>query len=116
MAGCDPGTLKHFPRLREGPASKALVAKTGTLTTTDGGIAVLAGFVRTARGELMFCVAAPRIGNKLARARALEEQWLLDLIESHGGARPGECGAAVRYSDADVSVAPATSPAAAAPS
>ena len=39
---------------------QSVVAKTGTLTSTDGGAAVLAGFVNTGKGDLAFCVAAPR--------------------------------------------------------
>jgi D-alanyl-D-alanine carboxypeptidase/D-alanyl-D-alanine-endopeptidase (penicillin-binding protein 4) len=96
-AGCDPGTLEHFSRLRNGDA--ALVAKTGTLTKTDGGVVVLAGFVGTTQGEMVFCVAAPRSGGGLVRARAEQQRWLLDLIARHDGARPGSCGLALGFSD-----------------
>jgi len=101
--GCDPGTLKHFPRLSSGAAA-TLVAKTGTLIRTDGGVAVLAGVVRTAEGRRFFCVAAPRSGKRLVGAREAEERWVLELIQRHGGARPGECGDGVGYSDDDVVV------------
>ena len=97
--GCDPGTLTHYPRLTERVAG-ALVAKTGTLVKTDGGVAVLAGVAHTARGSLRFCVAAPGAGRQLAQARDAQERWLLDLIERHGGPRPAECGATVGHSDA----------------
>lgn len=102
-AGCDPGTLERFPHL-ETLAAGALVAKTGTLLHTDGGIAAIAGLARTAEGERLFCVAAPRPGGRLGRAREAEERWVLDLIARHGGARPGECGNAVGYSDDDARV------------
>jgi D-alanyl-D-alanine carboxypeptidase len=102
-AGCDPGTLERFPRL-EARAAGALVAKTGTLVRTDGGIAVIAGLARTAEGDRLFCVAAPRTGGRLALAREAEERWVLDLIARHGGARPGACGDAVGYSDDDAHV------------
>jgi Na+/H+ antiporter NhaC len=92
VAGCDPGTLEAFPRLTDGPAAGAMVGKTGTLTNTDGGIALLAGFLSTEGGDLLFCVAAPRSGNRLVAARRAEEVWLLDLAARHGGARPRECG------------------------
>ena len=99
-AGCDPGTLERFPDL-EAQAAGALVAKTGTLVRTDGGIAAIAGLARTAEGDRLFCVAAPRSGGRLARAREAEERWVLNLIARHGGARPGACGDAVGYSDDD---------------
>jgi D-alanyl-D-alanine carboxypeptidase len=52
VAGCDPGTLNHsFARLCTGPCKMSMVAKTGTLTYTDGGAAVLAGFVNTGRAR-----------------------------------------------------------------
>jgi len=91
VAGCDPGTLEAFPRLTDGPAAGAVAGKTGTLTNTDGGIALLAGFLSTAEGDLLFCVAAPRSGERLMAARRAEESWLLDLAARHGGARPREC-------------------------
>jgi D-alanyl-D-alanine carboxypeptidase len=102
-AGCDPGTLERFPHL-EGQAAGSLVAKTGTLVRTDGGIAAIAGLARTAEGDRLFCVAAPRTGGRLARAREAEERWVLDLIARNGGARPGACGDAVGYSDDDAQV------------
>jgi D-alanyl-D-alanine carboxypeptidase len=101
--GCDPGTLKHFPQLSSAAAA-TLVAKTGTLTRTDGGVAVLAGVLRTTAGERFFSVAAPRSGKRLTRARNAEEQWVLELLQRHGGARPGECGDGVGYSDEDAVV------------
>jgi gamma-glutamyltranspeptidase/glutathione hydrolase len=104
-AGCDPGTLERFPSL-EAQAPGALVAKTGTLARTDGGVAAIAGLARTAEGDRLFCVAAPRSGGRLARAREAEERWVLDLLAGQGGARPGACGDAVGYSDDDARAAP----------
>jgi D-alanyl-D-alanine carboxypeptidase len=102
--GCDPGTLTQFASLDDAVGPAALVAKTGTLTETDGGIAVLAGYARTARGERLFCIASPGIGRDVASARASQERWLIGLFEGQGGARSAECGAGVVYSDADASV------------
>ena len=101
--GCDPGTLKHFPQLSSGDTA-TLVAKTGTLIRTDGGVAVLAGVVRTAEGRCFFCVVAPSSGKKLAQAREAEERWVLELIRRQGGASPGKCGDGVTYSDDDAQV------------
>jgi len=102
--GCDPGTLTRFEGLAGAGVPATLVAKTGTLTETDGGIAVLAGYARTARGERLFCIASPGIGRDVDPARAAQERWLLGLFEGQGGARSAACGAGVVHSDADASV------------
>lgn len=92
VAGCDPGTLNHsFARLGTGPNAMSVVAKTGTLTSTDGGTAVLAGFAGTAKGDLVFCVAAPRAAGKLHLARHAEAQWVEQLIAAADGPRPRKC-------------------------
>ncbi len=94
VAGCGPGTVtRFFPKLAHGDAATAVVAKTGTLTSTDGGVTVLAGFANTSEGEIAFCVASPRAGRHLAYARRSEERWVLQLIASHGGPRPRPCTA-----------------------
>lgn len=95
LAGCDPGTVAHFyPQLSEGPSANAVVAKTGTLTSTDGGVSVLAGLASTARGPVAFCVAVPQAGGRLGRARRAEEEWVLALLASQGGPVPRTCGPA----------------------
>ena len=92
VAGCDPGTVTRFyPRLSTGSHATSLVGKTGTLTSTDGGISVLAGFLNTGEGEFVFALAAPRAAGKLRLARRTEETWLLELLARHGGARPRTC-------------------------
>jgi D-alanyl-D-alanine carboxypeptidase/D-alanyl-D-alanine-endopeptidase (penicillin-binding protein 4) len=92
VAGCDPGTVtRFFPAFSEGSNATSLVGKTGTLTSTDGGISVLAGFLNTSRGELVFCVAAPRSAGRARAARQAEQRWLLDLLSRSGGAQPREC-------------------------
>jgi D-alanyl-D-alanine carboxypeptidase/D-alanyl-D-alanine-endopeptidase (penicillin-binding protein 4) len=91
VAGCDPGTLESFPGLARGEAAGTLVGKTGTLTRTDGGIALLAGFIGTAAGDLAFCVAAPGSGDRLESARRAEERFLLELMRGNGGGRPRSC-------------------------
>jgi D-alanyl-D-alanine carboxypeptidase len=105
-AGCDPGTLEHFPRLARGAAAGSVVAKTGTLTTTDGGIAVLAGIARAAAGDLLFAVAQPRAGRAVTQARTAEESWILERVAQHGGPRPAPCGAPVVFSDDRAEVEP----------
>ncbi len=105
QAGCDPGTVtRFFPRLSIGEAAAALVGKTGTLTATDGGVSVLAGFLSSAQGELVFCAAVPRAGGRLVTARRAAEQWVLELLASQGGARPLPCASPVREPDENATV------------
>ena len=99
VAGCDPGTLKHFPRLADEGVRGAVVAKTGTLTTTDDGVAAFAGYARTESGLRLFCVASPGIGREVRRAREAQQRWLLELFDRQGGPQPEECGPPVVYSD-----------------
>jgi len=105
VAGCEPSTVTRlFPLLADGPSAASVVGKTGTLTNTDGGVAVLAGFARTGQGELLFCVAAPRAAGKLKGSRYAEEKWLLGLIEAHGGGQPHQCAPELPTPDAGASV------------
>lgn len=93
VAGCHPGTLeKFFDVLSAPPYAGSMVGKTGTLTDTDGGIAVLAGIVRTAQGDFYFCLAVPGARGRLREARKLQEAWLVRFIDEHGGPRPEPCG------------------------
>ena len=113
VAGCEGCTVtRSYPRLSHGPTAAAIAAKTGTLTTTDGGIAVLAGFVSTAKGELAFCVAAPRSGRHLTHARRAMETWLLDLITRNGGPMPRSCGPALGGEGLDARIVALAPPAA----
>jgi len=105
VAGCDPGTVHAaFPRLSSPPFATALVAKTGTLTSTDGGITVLAGFLNTAQGEVVFCVAAPRAAGRIRLARHTEESFLLNLLNRRGGATPRTCGPPLDESSDDATI------------
>jgi len=105
VAGCDPGTVTGaFPRLASPPFATALVAKTGTLTSTDGGITVLAGFLNTADGEVVFCVAVPRAAGRIRQARHTEESFLVDLLGRHGGAMPRTCAPPLTPPDEDATI------------
>ncbi len=111
VIGCDPGTVERFfPLLNEPPYATAVVGKTGTLTNTDGGIAVLVGFANTAQGELAFCVAAPDSHGRLHQARQAEERWLVDLLARHGGPAPRTCSPPVGTPDQEASVITVSSP------
>ncbi len=100
VGGCDPGTVTgFFPQLASGPNAGAVVGKTGTLTNTDGGVSVLAGFVSTGTGEYAFCVAAPRAEGRLRVSRSAEERWVLAFIDQHGGPKPRACGPPLQSPD-----------------
>jgi D-alanyl-D-alanine carboxypeptidase/D-alanyl-D-alanine-endopeptidase (penicillin-binding protein 4) len=101
VPGCDPGpTRRMFPRLVSGRWERTVVLKTGTLTTTDGGVVVLAGMFRNTRhGIVGFSVAARSTGRELTRWRRLQQEWLLDLMGSNGGAEAISCGDELPFSD-----------------
>jgi len=101
VAGCDPGTVKNYPRLRNFLRGN-LTSKTGTLWQTDGGVSVLAGVLQTNKGQRIFCVATAKSGQHIPKARAQQEQWLIDLVQTNGGAPQGECGPRPIFSDNDV--------------
>jgi len=106
VPGCDPGPIpRMFPALASGKLARAVACKSGTLSDTDGGVAVLAGvFTQGSGGQVFFCVAAPRAGGKLPSVRALEEGWLTGLIQRQGGVRTAGCGAPLAFSDAAVEI------------
>jgi len=88
VAGCDRGTVARlYPAVSRTPG--VLVGKTGTLTHTDGGVSVLGGVLRTARGDLTFCVAAPGVAGRIDAARRATERWVLDRLSLYG-ARVGQ--------------------------
>lgn len=101
VIGCDPGaTRRMFPALAAPPLSGAVTCKTGTLTNTDGGVAVLTGvFTSPANGEVTFAIAAPRAGGRLQHWRKLQQRWVLALIEELGGAVSAPCGPELPFSD-----------------
>jgi D-alanyl-D-alanine carboxypeptidase/D-alanyl-D-alanine-endopeptidase (penicillin-binding protein 4) len=101
VPGCDPGSLpRMFPRLAQGDHARSAVIKSGTLTNTDGGVAVLSGFFDSLEGETVaFCVAAPGAGGRLRHFRLAEQDWLLDLMGTLGGARNRVCGTPPPFSD-----------------
>jgi D-alanyl-D-alanine carboxypeptidase/D-alanyl-D-alanine-endopeptidase (penicillin-binding protein 4) len=114
VAGCDPGTLNHsFAPLTIGENAMSVVAKTGTLTSTDGGTAVLAGLANTGKGDQIFCIAAPAAAGRLAQARRQELRWVQDLIARSEGPRMRRCMGPLRSPEDGVVMVP---PAPASPS
>ena len=108
VLGCDPGpTRRMFPHFLAAERTGAVAVKSGTLSNTDGGVAVLAGLYTAADDrEIRFCVAAPRAGGALRHWRALEQAWLEELIARTGGVRPGRCPEPLPFSDHDARVEP----------
>lgn len=106
VPGCDPGSIaRMFPRLASGSTARTAVVKTGTLSNTDGGVAVLSGFFESAgKGLIAFCVAAPSAGGALQRWRLAEQEWLLDLMQATGGAVPRSCGPVLTYSESNAEI------------
>jgi D-alanyl-D-alanine carboxypeptidase/D-alanyl-D-alanine-endopeptidase (penicillin-binding protein 4) len=105
VAGCDPGTVsRFFPLLASDPNTTSVLGKTGTLTNTDGGVAVLAGFARTSHGDYVFCVAVPRAGGRLKGARRAEEKWVVDFLDQNGGGQPHPCAPPLPGPDAGANI------------
>ena len=76
-AGCDPGTLKNYPRLAEGVLSGNLVAKTGTLT----GVSALSGYIGgVATPRFAFSVIFNGIKGSTAPYRALQDELCRTLV------------------------------------
>jgi D-alanyl-D-alanine carboxypeptidase/D-alanyl-D-alanine-endopeptidase (penicillin-binding protein 4) len=77
VVGCDWGTVR---RRMEGTSFVcSLVGKTGTLTTTDGGMSNLAGIVFTGDGEpILFAILAQ--GNRIWEHKQMADQLLTETI------------------------------------
>jgi len=103
VIGCDPGSTRQmFPALAGPDHAGSVTCKTGTLTHTDGGVAVLAGtFTSAVKGPVVFAVAAPRAGGSLQYWRRAQQRWILDLMDQLGGDVRRPCGPPLPYSDAD---------------
>jgi D-alanyl-D-alanine carboxypeptidase/D-alanyl-D-alanine-endopeptidase (penicillin-binding protein 4) len=101
VIGCDPGSSRRaYPKLARGSRARTVVAKTGTLTTTDGGVVALAGyFTSPTRGVVLFSVGAPGSGWDRRRWREIEQSWLIELMASAGGAIRRSCAPKLPFSD-----------------
>jgi D-alanyl-D-alanine carboxypeptidase/D-alanyl-D-alanine-endopeptidase (penicillin-binding protein 4) len=101
VIGCDPGaTDRKFPKLASPTRAGSVTVKTGTLTTTDGGVAVVGGlYASPDLGSVLFCVAATATGRNDTHWRGLQQNWMLDLIADTGGAVPRPCGPGLPFSD-----------------
>jgi D-alanyl-D-alanine carboxypeptidase len=83
VAGVDPGTLRG--RFTSMESRGAIVAKTGTLPGTDGGVSTLAGIAYTTRGPIIFAIFNTR--GPVATYRRLQDNLVKDLIAECGGSQ-----------------------------
>jgi D-alanyl-D-alanine carboxypeptidase/D-alanyl-D-alanine-endopeptidase (penicillin-binding protein 4) len=84
VAGIDPGTLEER---FTGPAWQgSVIAKTGTLTRTDGGASSLVGQMRTKSGETLLFVIMNQRGN-VPRFRSNQDYLVMQVQNSRGGPR-----------------------------
>ncbi|HEV2799179.1 MAG TPA: D-alanyl-D-alanine carboxypeptidase [Pyrinomonadaceae bacterium] len=80
VAGCDWGTVRR--RMEGTPFECSLVGKTGTLTTTDGGMSNLAGVVFTRDSEpILFAIVAQ--GNRIWEHKQMADQLLAETLNGH---------------------------------
>jgi D-alanyl-D-alanine carboxypeptidase/D-alanyl-D-alanine-endopeptidase (penicillin-binding protein 4) len=82
VAGIDPGTLERRYRTSAGRGS--IIAKTGTLTRTDGGASALVGQFRTQSGETLLFVIFNQRGS-VWRFREAQDRLVADLQAARGG-------------------------------
>jgi D-alanyl-D-alanine carboxypeptidase/D-alanyl-D-alanine-endopeptidase (penicillin-binding protein 4) len=82
VAGVDPGTLQK--RYTSYPSRGSVIAKTGTLIRTDGGVSALVGQMRTARGETLLFVIFNQRGSFL-RFRESQDMLITQLQNQRGG-------------------------------
>jgi D-alanyl-D-alanine carboxypeptidase len=87
VAGIDAGTLRG--RFADGRFAGSVVAKTGTLFSTDRGVAALAGIMYTRdRGPLLFAVYDMAEGKQVPQLRRVQDEFLKQLILECGGPVP----------------------------
>ena len=83
VADCDHGTLRR--RMQGTGYECAVVGKTGTLTTTDGGMSNLAGVVYTRdAGGVLFAILAQ--GNRIWEHKQMADQLLAEVVHDHPAA------------------------------
>ena len=82
VAGIDPGTLED--RFTGLPWRGSVIAKTGTLVRTDGGVSSLVGQLRTARGEVLLFVIMNQSGS-VSRFRENQDYLVMLIQNTRGG-------------------------------
>lgn len=84
VAGIDPGTLQN--RFKSFPYQGSVVAKTGTLGRTDGGVSSLTGEMQTKNGKLLFVIFNQKGGT--GRFRNFQNDYIIMVQNQQGGAVP----------------------------
>jgi D-alanyl-D-alanine carboxypeptidase/D-alanyl-D-alanine-endopeptidase (penicillin-binding protein 4) len=82
VAGVDPGTLRK--RYTTYPSRGSVIAKTGTLTRTDGGASALVGEMHTTTNETLLFVIFNQRGS-VVRFRENQDRLVTQIQNSHGG-------------------------------
>ncbi len=82
VAGIDPGTLQR--RFALHPSRGSVIAKTGTLTRTDGGASALVGQMRAQNGEVLLFVIFNQRGS-VTRFRSAQDTLVYELQSARGG-------------------------------
>lgn len=82
VAGIDPGTLER--RFTSQASRGSVIAKTGTLSNTDGGVSSLVGEMKTAKGEVLFFVIFNQRGS-VSRFRHYQEELISFIQNERGG-------------------------------
>ncbi|HEV7643870.1 MAG TPA: D-alanyl-D-alanine carboxypeptidase [Pyrinomonadaceae bacterium] len=85
VAGIDPGTLAN--RFKAFNQVGSVVAKTGTLGNTDGGVSTLVGETRCANGDILFFVIFNQKGG-VKNYRNYQDTLVTTLQNNCGGAAP----------------------------
>lgn len=84
VAGIDAGTLRN--RFTDPRYAGSVVGKTGTLYSTDSGVAALAGVMYTHdRGPMLFAIYDLAEGKRVANLRKLQDDFLKQLMNECGG-------------------------------
>ena len=87
IAGIDSGTL--LDRFVEPEFAGSVIAKTGTLHSTDDGVAALAGMMNTQKcGKLLFAVYDMAEGRNVLHLRRVQDDFLKRLAFECGGPKP----------------------------
>ena len=84
VAGVDSGTLRG--RFAADDLKGAIIAKTGTLMSLDGGVSTLVGMANTKRGPLLFAIFDS--AGSINQYRRLQDQFLEKVVEEEGGPVP----------------------------
>lgn len=85
VAGVDPGTLEK--RYTFDQSRGSVIAKTGTLIRTDGGVSALVGQLKTRGGDTLLFVIFNQRGNVL-RFRESQDALITQIQNARGGPAP----------------------------